>query len=502
MSMTTPRLSKSRLNAFRQCPKRLWLEVHKPEVKVESAQLQSVYAVGHQVGEIAQQGYPDGILIAPDNDLTKALAETRQHLPSRKPLFEATFEHEGLLIRADLLLPQGTGWHMAEVKSSAKAKDYQYTDLATQVWVAQARGVEITRATVRHIDSQFTLQAQGDYRGLLTDTDAAERVADLLPELPQTVQQARWTLEADEPDIAMGAHCNSPFECPFQQYCSKSAPAAPTYPVLLLPGGSGKALARRLLSDGYEDLQRVPAKLVSAPLLQRIHKATVSGEPYLDSAGAARAMKDWDWPRHYLDFETMGYTVPVWLGTQPFVQVPFQFSCHQVQKDGSVTHRSFLNLSGADPSRACAEALLESIGPKGSIVAYNAGFERGCIHRLADQFADLAPRLLQIEQRVVDLLPVVRANYYHRDMLGSYSIKAVLPALVPALGYDALEGVQDGSMAQAAYQEAVTPGCRPERREQLTQQLLDYCKLDTWAMVELTRALTMGSPASKDLQDD
>ena len=494
MNALSFRLSKSRLNSFRQCAKRLWLEVHKSTEKLETADMWGLFAVGHQVGEIAQRAYTDGLLIAPDNNLSRALVETEKCLPMGKPLFEATFERAGVLIRADLLLPQGKGWHMTEVKSSASAKDYHFTDLATQVWVAQGKGLDIARATVRHIDRNFTLLAEGDYNGLLTDTDADAQVAALLPAVPQAVADARATLQGTEPDVAMGEQCNRPFACPFQAYCSAGMPPAPTYPVSLLPGRDGMTLARSLVADGYEDLQRVPASRVNGAMLRRMHAATASGTAYLDAVGAAQAMQAWAWPRYFLDFETIGYTVPVWLGTRPFDQVPFQFSCHKLRQDGSTSHSGFLDLSGANPSRACAEALLDSIGPSGAVVAYNASFERGCIRALAGQFPELAPRLLDIEQRVVDLLPVVRQNYYHRDMRGSFSLKAVLPALVPGPGYEALDGVKDGMMAQAAYLEAVAPACDAPRREQLRRQLTDYCTLDSMAMIELARALTRLRP--------
>ena len=489
--MSTPsfRLSKSRLNSFRQCPKRLWLEVHKPAEKLETQDMQGLFAVGHQVGDLAQRAYTDGLMIAPDNNLSHALAETQKCLPLGKPLFEATFEHEGLLIRADLLLPQGKGWHMAEVKSTASAKDYHFTDLATQVWVAQGKRLDIARATVRHIDRNFVLQTEGDYVGLLMDTEADAQVAALLPAVPHTVAEARATLHGTEPDIAMGEQCNAPFACPFQAYCGRGAPPAPLYPVTLLPGREGKALARALADEGLNDLQMLPASRVSGVMLLRMHAATASGKAYHDAAGAVRAMREWTWPRYFLDFETIGYTVPVWLGTKPFNQVPFQFSCHKVERDGSTSHSGFLDLSGANPSRACAEALLDCIGTSGAVVAYNASFEQRCIRDLAEQFADLAPRLLEIAHRTVDLLPVVRQNYYHRDMRGSFSLKAVLPVLVAGPGYEALDGVKDGTMAQSAYLEAVAPACSAARREQLRRQLVDYCTLDSMAMIELAREL-------------
>jgi hypothetical protein len=487
--MTTYRLSKSRLTSFRQCPKRLWLEVHKPGEKLESLATLAAFATGHQVGEIAQRAYPDGLLIAPDNDLARALTETQELLPLGRPLFEATFVHEGVLVRVDLLLPQDAGWHMAEVKSSTSVKDYHLHDVATQLWVARACGLPVARASLRHVSNRFVLETPGDYTGLLSDADVSGPAAELLPGLPQTVAQASSTLEGGEPDIAVGGQCTKPFDCPFQAYCNRDLSPGPTYPIALLPGAGGRNVAGELAAAGYADLALVPAHRIRGPLLLRIHAATLTGKPYRDAMGAAQSMANWGWPRYFLDFETIAFAVPIWIGTRPYEQVPFQFSCHRLDQDGVSSHTMFLDLSGQDPGLACAKALLDGLGTEGAMVAYNAGFERACLQRLAERFPQFASGLQQIARRVVDLLPVVRHHYYHRDMRGSYSIKAVLPTLVPQLSYQALDGVQDGTMAQAAYLEAVAPDCDPVRREQLSRQLSEYCKLDTWAMVELARAL-------------
>jgi hypothetical protein len=104
---------------------------------------------------------------------------------------------------------------------------------------------------------------------------------------------------------------------------------------------------------------------------------------------------------------------------------------------------------------------------------------------LATRFPDLAPSLNAISSRVVDLLPIARTRYYHPGQHGSWSIKAVLPAVIPELSYDKLEGVQDGNMAVSAYQEAIAPTTTPERKQEIERQLVEYCKLDTFAMVRL-----------------
>jgi hypothetical protein len=256
-----------------------------------------------------------------------------------------------------------------------------------------------------------------------------------------------------------------------------------------LPGQAGKKAGRKLLDLGFTDLRDVPEGHLADGPLKRVHDVTRSGLEFHDNAAFAAEVAEWGWPRYFLDFETISFAVPRWLGTGPFKNTPFQFSCHIQQEDGALDHRAFLDLSGADPSRACAEALLATLGDHGAIIAYSAGFERGVIAALAERFPDLAGRLVGLQARIVDLLPAVRRHYYHRDMRGSYSIKAVLPARLPELSYGDLEGVQDGLAAQVAYMEAVEKVAPPARKEALRRQLLAYCELDTLAMVRLTASL-------------
>jgi len=179
--------------------------------------------------------------------------------------------------------------------------------------------------------------------------------------------------------------------------------------------------------------------------------------------------------------------VPRWKGVRPYVQVPFQWSLHIQHEDGRMEHVEFLDVTGADPRRACAEGLVEHIGPEGILIAYNAGFERRVIRELAAMYPDLSKVLLDMTERFEDLLPVARNAYYHPSQMGSWSIKAVLPALVPELNYADLDGVQNGGDAQLAWIQAA--GADAEIRQKIANHLLEYCKLDTLAMVKIVDAL-------------
>jgi len=199
-------------------------------------------------------------------------------------------------------------------------------------------------------------------------------------------------------------------------------------------------------------------------------------------------MAGWTYPRTWLDFETIAFAVPRWIGTSPYQQVPFQFSAHVEQPDGSIEHHEFLSLDGLDPRRSCAEALLAKLPLSGAVITYNASFERSRILELAAAFPEMAANLNALASRIVDLLPVTRANWYHRDQRGSWSIKAVLPTVAPHLDYAGLD-VKDGSGAQEAYLEAIADGTSRERREELDMSLRIYCGRDTEAMIVLARRL-------------
>lgn len=483
-------LSKSRITLFEQCPKRLWLSVHRPELADEQAAVTMAFADGHRIGALACSLYPDGIMIGDEAGLSAAMEQTAGLLASGwdRPIFEGTFAHDGVLVRVDLMLPTAAGWHVAEVKNTTGLKAYHVGDLATQLWVMRASEVPITSASIRHLDRTFVLSREGDYAGLFTDTLVGDEVEPTIVTRSATVADARAMLEGLEPVREIGAHCDDPFTCSFKGYCGRHLPPAPAWPVTLLPDAAGKKVAAAMLDRGIADLTLTAAADMPTPKLARIHAATLSGEAYRDPAAIIAETADWAFPRTFLDFETIQFAIPPWVGTKPFQQLPFQYSAHIMDEDGSVAHREFLSIDGSDPRRACAESLA-TLPATGAVVAWNAGFERGCLLGLAELFPDLAPALTSIAARLVDLLPVARRHYYHRDMRGSWSIKAVLPTLgVP--GYDDLVEVKSGTDAQAGYLEAIDAATSEDRRTVLRCSLLDYCARDAEAMMIVLDRLT------------
>ena len=478
-------LSKSRIIVHRQCPKRLWLQINRPDLLEVDASAEARMTAGTNVGEVARSIYSNGVLIDTES-LGQALDATQKALKARSsPIFEATFQHQGVLVRADLLLPDVDRYRMAEVKSSTGVKDYHLADAAVQAWVARGAGIDLSSVEIAHIDRSFVYPGGNDYRGLLHHADITEQIRPLEQEVPNWIGAARATLAGDEPAIAPGDQCHEPFDCPFIGYCSppmaQPDPVDEQFPVEILPYGG--ALAASLRAEGFVDLRDVPEVRLSKPTHLRVWRATKHDTAELAPL-AGEHVRALGYPRYYIDFETMQFVVPIWAGTSPYDQVPFQWSCHIEASKGSMTHTAFLADGSGDPRRPFAESLISTVGTVGAVIVYNAAFERTRLRELAESFSDLAPSLNNIIERMFDLLPVARQNYYHPDMRGSWSIKAVLPTIAPELAYDELE-VGNGGMAQEAFAEILHPDTPQARRDQLRKALLIYCERDTLAMVKI-----------------
>jgi hypothetical protein len=479
--MSQYRLSKSKILSGIQCPKRLYLEVHHPELAVEDEELARRFSIGHQVGEVAQQLCPDGKLIEYDDGLSRALEETQLLLrePPKNSIFEATFAHDGVLIRADLLGWGEEGYRLTEVKASTSVKDYHYVDCAIQSWVMEGEGYPLEHIELAHIDNNFIYPGGGDYRGLLHHEDITEGVMALRDQVPGWVENCKPHLAGEMPKIETGSHCTDPFDCPFYDYCSPEE--GPEYPVSALPRG-GK-VAEALLAEGIEDIRDIPEGYLRNENHERVRRITASGQPELDPE-AGKYLRSLPYPRRYLDFETIQFAVPIWAGTRPYRQLPFQWSCHVEDEPGKLRHAEFLYTSGNAPMRPLDEKLLATLGDDGPIFVYGS-FEKTRLTELAEMFPDLSDGLDSLIGRLVDILPLTRRSYYHPEMKGSWSIKAVLPNVAPELNYEDLEEVQHGAEAQLAYLETIDPATATSRHNELKNDLLEYCKMDTLALVKL-----------------
>lgn len=476
-------LTKSRLLSFRQCPKKLHLETYRRELATTDAALQRIFDQGHEVGQKARELYGPGPVmdIKGEGGALAVVAETRRLLTSsyRGPVYEAGFLHEGVLVLADVVIVSDAGLRAIEVKSSTSVKDINLFDCAVQSWVMAGAGFPATNIFLAHINSGFVYAGDDDYRGLFTEVAVDEEVRGLAGLVPSIVASAKGVLANPEPVLKMGPHCYAPYACSFESHC-EGTPAE--YPIHTLPRIGKRRWA--LEAEGFRDIRDIPAERLSNPNQLRVWHAVRNGKAELNPE-ARKLLSRLEYPRYYLDFETIGFAVPIWADTRPYEQLPFQWSCKIERAPSQFESADFLDLSGQPPMRACAEKLLATLGSSGAIITYSA-FEARVIGDLAKRFPDLAPGLKALLPRLTDLLPITRDHYYHPRMAGSWSIKSVLPTIAPDLDYALLDGVQDGGGAQAAYLEAVGTS-DPGRKEQLKDQLLRYCGQDVEAMVRVAK---------------
>jgi len=486
-----PALSKSRFIAGLQCYKRLYLECFHRELAdpVGEAQ-QAVFDSGTEVGELARRLYPGGLLIAEDHlHHEEAMTTTAEALPDVPipALFEAAFRHDDIRIRADILARTDDGrFDLIEVKSSTQVKEEYIPDVAVQLYVLKGCGVPVRRACLGHINREYVYQGgEYDLPQLFSIVDVTDRALAYLVEIPGLLAGMRQPLLAAEPpDIKIGKQCVKPYVCGFFGHCH---PDLPEHHVSTLPRVSDNLLAA-FEEFGIEDIRDIPEDFAGLSFVQqRVRDCVVNNHLHLDGELADR-LRELEHPIHFLDFETFNPALPLYPGTRPYDFIPFQWSDHVLDESGRLTHREFLHDGPDDPREPFTTSLLEALGDRGSIVVYSS-FEASRIRELARAFPALADELSRvIETRIVDLLQLVRQHCYHPLFHGSFSIKRVLPALVPGLDYSDLD-ISDGMTASLAYAEMRRPETDKQRHDFLKNSLLSYCKRDTEAEVRLLRTL-------------
>jgi Domain of unknown function(DUF2779) len=487
-SRPEPRLSKSRYLSGLQCDKRLWLGWHQPETKFSKAG--SILAIGTEVGEAARRLFPDGVLVADGpKEFGLALVRTRELVgdPSVSTIFEAAFEYDRVLVRADIIrrLPGG-GWGLMEVKSSTSAKPEHVDDLAVQTYVMRGAGIDVRSMGLVHVNRDYVRQGDMiDWAAYFSTVELTDQVEAALSPLPDRVRHMHSVLgRATAPQVEPSRHCFLPFECEFWTRCTESKPKDWVFYLPDLRAETADALA----AFGIERMSLIaPEFALNARQRAFADCARLGQEWVVDSL--ANALSGLGPPCSYLDFETGAPALPLYRHTRPYDRIPFQWSLHRDLWGGELTHIDFLADGRRDPRREFAETLLSGTAGQEPILVYSS-YESSVIAELCRTFPDLAPALAALQLRLRDLLPIVRHTIIHPEFKGSYSIKAVAPVLASEIRYDDLELVADGAAASAAfYRLATSQAGSEEDAARVMESLREYCRRDTLALAMVHRAL-------------
>jgi predicted RecB family nuclease len=486
----TTRLSKSKFIAGLQCHKRLYLEIHSPELASETdEQTQARMDMGTEVGQLAHQRFPGGVHIGfKEYSLKEALKRTAELLHDQKvpAIFEGAFEFDNVLVRPDVLerVNKDT-WRLIEVKSSTQAKEEYLDDLAVQTYVLNGAGVSLAGSWLMYINNQYVypggeldLQQFFALKDLTAETAVQERL------VPTRLAKMKTMLAvASPPAIEPDHHCQEPYPCAFWDHCTQAKPARWVY---YLPGG--KRTFEKLLAQGIHTIDEIPAGFQLTDVQQKM-----KNDAELIGPGLKSALQTVRYPVHHLDFETLMLAIPKYQQTRPYQTIPFQWSNHIVETEaGTVRHENYLCAERKDPREDLALSMIKSLGKEGSICVYS-GYEKRILTELSVALPKLKSDLDRIIERLWDLLSIIKEHYYHPGFEGSFSIKSTLPAVLPSLSYAELD-IQEGSMASLQYYKMIFEVTDPAEKERIRQSLLKYCERDTLAMVELRRVLLNKAP--------
>lgn len=481
------RLSKSRFVAGAQCLKRLYLQVYEPELAAAPDEAtDAILNQGTEVGELARCAFPGGVTVEEGyGEIDLALEKTRQLIADvRIPaIFEAAFRYKAVIIRVDILqrLPRNQ-FRLIEVKSTTSVKDYHIWDVAIQRHVVVGCGINVAAACLMHLNRDYVYDGQ-EYRfpKLFKTEDLTKEINKLDRELPKLLRREWRVLKDDSPpEIEPGPQCQDPVECEFHDQCHEPLPAGH---VSELPRISGAKIAA-LVDQGITLISEIPEDFPLGALATRAREAVRRGRTWL-SDDLSQEIGKLKYPLAFMDFETLNPALPRHAGMRPYDHIPFQWSVHRKQSpESQLEHFGYLSTDDADPRRQFIESLCWVLKGKGHIVVYNQGFESKRLSELASWLPEYACQIGEIQNRLWDLLPIVRRNVYHPGFRGSYSIKDVLPALLPGMTYEGME-VANGGEAGLAWDELVRGDSGEGEKERLRKALLAYCAQDTPAMTRL-----------------
>ncbi len=487
-------LSKSTFIKGLQCEKALYLYKNNYTLKDEiSPQLQAIFNQGNAVGIFAQDLFPGGVDASPSSHykMQEDVFKTREFIENgEKIIYEATFQFNGVIAALDILVKDKNGWKAYEVKSSTSVSETYIMDAAIQYYTIVNSGIDLKDIAIVYINNQYIKKGKTDIHQLFTIESVYDRVQEVFPNIPNEVENFKQLIKQDAvPDIDIGPHCNNPYSCDFKGLCWKHIPDYSIFNIARLNGNKKFDLYNQGITT-FDQLNLETAQLNGNQKMQVVSE--LEGKTFIDKENIKHFINNLEYPIYHLDFETMASAVPIYDNSRPYQQFVFQYSLHIEQEGGEIVHKEYLAEANTqiDPRDKFVKRLIEDCGIKGDVLVYNIGFERGKINDLITLYPQYQNELQAIMNRLKDLMtPFQQRWYYMPQMQGSYSIKAVLPALVPELSYSDLE-IKEGGTASNTFTQMVLGEFKGDIQKTRTD-LLEYCKMDTFAMVKILEKLKL-----------
>ena len=482
-------LSKSSFIKGIQCEKQLFLyKYHYDWMDKVSESLQAVFKRGTDIGVLAQELFPGGVIATDDPKKSDAAVnKTRKLIDENcEVIYEAAFLFDGILVISDIIVKNENKWKVYEVKSSTSISDTYLIDAAVQYYVLSNSSVEIEDISIIYINNQFVRSGEIDIHSLFN----VESVMNLI--IPKQEFIEKETLRLKEvlkgkniPEIPIGTQCFDPYTCSFLGHCWDNVPEYSVFDIANLK----MQKKFELYNNGIVNLEDIPEDNDLNDNQRMQVDSHVTNKSIIKKKEIKEFLNTIKYPVYFMDFETFMPAVPLFNNSRPYQQIPFQYSLHYKKKSGSEpVHYEFLAEANRDPRQKFLIKLLNDTKDNGTILVYNKSFEITRLKEMAKDFPEFAYEIEERISRIVDLMfPFQKKYYYKPEMKGSYSIKKVLPALIPELKYDDLE-IKEGGTASSAF-ESLYYESDLFKIEEIRTNLLNYCKMDTLAMVEILNHL-------------
>ncbi len=484
-----PFLSKTKYMDGLKCPKLLWFEYNRKEdLPPVDASVQAIMDQGTVVGELAQTLFLGGIKLQRDYMPDKQAEKSLEAAKLRKPLFEAGFVYKQAYALADILNPVAkNAWDLIEVKSSSGVKEEYYRDIAFQKYVYEGSGLKIRKCYLMYINNQYVRKGKIDPKKLFATEDVTRQCDDLIPEIEADIADMFETIQKnDEPRVKISPHCNKPYSCLLKDMCWDFLPQKDDIFSLYF----GKRKAYELMERGVLRITDIN-KNVSLSYKQSIQVTCHRTQtPHIDKKGIKGFLDILKYPLYFLDFETINPAIPVYDDTRPFEAIPFQYSLYVVKNKGSKPEcHSYIAPGDKGPREEILKQLKKLLGNSGSVIAYNASFEKTTLRHASEAYSQYQDWVAAIEERLVDLLAPFRGFlYYHPCQEGSASLKNVLPSMTKS-SYDDMEIAGGNTASIEYYRVTFEKDITEKERQRVYSALEKYCDLDTKGMVEIVEAL-------------
>lgn len=486
-------LSKSDYTTYLKHPAWLWIKKHAKTIlpPIDPA-TEAIFETGHEFEQYAEALFPGGVTLGfSDYDEYLSLPErTTQALDEGVlTIFQGRFEHDQLTFICDVIQVVGNKEvDLIEIKSSTSAKPEHIVDLAFQMVVLEKCGYEIRNISVIHVNNQYVRNGEINAKEITAKTDVTESVKAARDFTLQKIDEALQVMALSEcPDVSPLSADSKSFGEWLEIYKHLKSPKPGS--IFDLCQMDAKTL-QNLQTNNITLIKDIPADFVLKPKQRLQVEALRQGHPTIQADKIKEFLATFTYPLYFFDYETLGSLVPYFDGLKPYQQLPFQYSLHILDgPDAELRHMEFLHRDSANPAELLTKSLISHIGDTGTVVTWNMGFEKSCNSLLGTLLPEHADFYDKLNSQIVDLMTPFSKNWYvDADFCGSASIKKVLPVLIPELSHKLLD-ISDGSTAQRLWMEAVLDGKRPDEKDKILGDLIEYCKLDTLAMVEIFNVL-------------